>query len=218
MSALQSAVHQGLQYRQFAWSRLHCTNNVKVTSVRYHVPYEGHWLQSGPVVVSQHIQRQQQQQSFIQRRHRHQLTLTPASSSSSSAAGAFNPDGYNLNNSVSSSSSRFLAGLSSLFQSHYLPLALITALLLGVICPGPGVAAAQLKIPAITTFGIFVVQVRRDTQWQWLTVTGQQHQQELFQSADIALAVYDSVACGRFSLSDAVLFYFRVFNCGVRRQ
>eukprot|EP00878_Enallax_costatus_P028780 GHUV01031122.1.p1 GENE.GHUV01031122.1~~GHUV01031122.1.p1 ORF type:complete len:337 (+),score=111.54 GHUV01031122.1:130-1140(+) len=43
-------------------------------------------------------------------------------------------------------------------SAHYLPVALLTALLLGASFPSLGVAAAGLQIPAITTFGIFVVQ------------------------------------------------------------
>jgi hypothetical protein len=50
--------------------------------------------------------------------------------------------------------------LLGLLQAHYLPLALLAALLLGATCPSLGVAAAGLQIPMFTTFGIFVVQVR----------------------------------------------------------
>jgi hypothetical protein len=49
--------------------------------------------------------------------------------------------------------------LLGFIQAHYLPLALLTALLLGATCPSLGVAAAGLQIPTFTTFGIFVVQV-----------------------------------------------------------
>jgi hypothetical protein len=50
--------------------------------------------------------------------------------------------------------------LLGFIQAHYLPLALLAALLLGATCPSLGVAAAGLQIPMFTTFGIFVVQVR----------------------------------------------------------
>ena len=45
-------------------------------------------------------------------------------------------------------------------QAHFLPLALLSALLLGVSWPSLGMAAADLQIPTITTFGIFIIQVK----------------------------------------------------------
>lgn len=50
-------------------------------------------------------------------------------------------------------------GLSQILQAHFLPLALLSALLLGVSCPQLGLAAANLQIPTLTTFGIFIIQV-----------------------------------------------------------
>jgi hypothetical protein len=44
-------------------------------------------------------------------------------------------------------------------QAHFLPLALLSALLLGVTVPQLGLAAANLQIPTFTTFGIFIIQV-----------------------------------------------------------
>lgn len=44
-------------------------------------------------------------------------------------------------------------------QTHFLPIALCSALLLGVTFPQLGLAAAKLHIPIVTTFGIFVIQV-----------------------------------------------------------
>jgi hypothetical protein len=55
--------------------------------------------------------------------------------------------------------SLFKQRLLGFIQAHYLPLALLAALLLGATCPSLGVAAAGLQIPMFTTFGIFVVQV-----------------------------------------------------------
>jgi hypothetical protein len=52
-----------------------------------------------------------------------------------------------------------LAGLTGILQAHFLPLALLSALLLGVSFPQLGMAAANLQIPTLTTFGIFIVQV-----------------------------------------------------------
>jgi hypothetical protein len=52
-----------------------------------------------------------------------------------------------------------MAGLTGVLQAHFLPLALLSALLLGVSFPQLGMAAANLQIPAFTTFGIFIIQV-----------------------------------------------------------
>lgn len=45
-------------------------------------------------------------------------------------------------------------------EAQYLPIALLSALALGALHPTPGLAAANMQIPAIATFGIFLVQVR----------------------------------------------------------
>lgn len=55
--------------------------------------------------------------------------------------------------------SQLLHGITRLLQAHFLPLALLSALLLGVTWPQLGLAAAQLQIPMLTTFGIFIIQV-----------------------------------------------------------
>lgn len=44
-------------------------------------------------------------------------------------------------------------------QAHFLPLALLSALLLGVSFPQLGLAASDLQIPTLTTTGIFIIQV-----------------------------------------------------------
>lgn len=44
-------------------------------------------------------------------------------------------------------------------QAHFLPLALLSALLLGVSFPQLGLAASNLQIPTLTTTGIFIIQV-----------------------------------------------------------
>lgn len=56
---------------------------------------------------------------------------------------------------------RLAHSLSQLVQAHFLPLALLSALVLGASCPQLGLAAANLQIPTLTTFGIFIIQVRR---------------------------------------------------------
>jgi hypothetical protein len=57
-------------------------------------------------------------------------------------------------------------------QAHFLPLALLSALLLGVSFPQLGLAAADLQIPTLTTTGIFIIQVRggRGCCWRWVVV------------------------------------------------
>jgi hypothetical protein len=45
-------------------------------------------------------------------------------------------------------------------EKQYLPIALLSALALGAANPAPGLAAAKMHIPALATFGIFIVQVR----------------------------------------------------------
>jgi hypothetical protein len=44
-------------------------------------------------------------------------------------------------------------------EKQYLPIALLSALALGAANPAPGLAAAKMHIPALATFGIFIVQV-----------------------------------------------------------
>jgi hypothetical protein len=65
--------------------------------------------------------------------------------------------------------------LLGFIQAHYLPLALLTALLLGATCPSLGVAAAGLQIPTFTTFGIFVVQVGMSRQLLAASSAGRTH-------------------------------------------
>lgn len=77
---------------------------------------------------------------------RHSLAVVAAAAA---AGGAGSPDGR----------LPIKQQLLGFIQAHYLPLALLTALLLGATFPGLGVAAAGLQIPTFTTFGIFVVQV-----------------------------------------------------------
>lgn len=67
--------------------------------------------------------------------------------------------GAAASSSGSGSSTSWTHPVLEFVRSHYLPLALISALLLGATFPSLGVAAAGLQIPALTTFGIFVVQV-----------------------------------------------------------
>lgn len=76
---------------------------------------------------------------------RHSLAVVAAAAA---AGGAGSPDGR----------LPIKQQLLGFIQAHYLPLALLTALLLGATFPGLGVAAAGLQIPTFTTFGIFVVQ------------------------------------------------------------
>jgi hypothetical protein len=46
-------------------------------------------------------------------------------------------------------------------EKQYLPIALLSALALGAANPAPGLAAAKMHIPAVATFGIFIVQVSK---------------------------------------------------------
>eukprot|EP00882_Tetradesmus_deserticola_P007536 GHRQ01007936.1.p1 GENE.GHRQ01007936.1~~GHRQ01007936.1.p1 ORF type:complete len:397 (+),score=77.04 GHRQ01007936.1:714-1904(+) len=75
----------------------------------------------------------------------HRLLVATASAAAGSAGSQGGPSALKLQ-------------LLALLQAHYLPLLLVTALLLGAVWPSLGVAAAKLQIPALTTFGIFVVQ------------------------------------------------------------
>jgi hypothetical protein len=52
-----------------------------------------------------------------------------------------------------------LTAVQGIISAHYLPIALLCALLLGAAWPAAGVAASALHIPAIVTFCIFVLQV-----------------------------------------------------------
>jgi len=74
------------------------------------------------------------------------------------AAGADAAGGLPAQNGPSLAA-QLIQGLSQLLQAHFLPLALLSALLLGVTWPQLGLAAANLQIPLITTFGIFIIQV-----------------------------------------------------------
>jgi hypothetical protein len=53
----------------------------------------------------------------------------------------------------------------SFVDKQYLPIALLSALAVGAANPAPGLAAAKMHIPALATFGIFIVQVGHR---QWL--------------------------------------------------
>lgn len=48
--------------------------------------------------------------------------------------------------------------LRDFVTAQYLPIALICALSLGAVNPSLGLAASKMHIPALATFGIFVVQ------------------------------------------------------------
>lgn len=50
------------------------------------------------------------------------------------------------------------ASVRQFVQAQFLPLALSSALLLGCAAPKLGVAAANLNVPLVSTFGIFIVQ------------------------------------------------------------
>jgi len=50
--------------------------------------------------------------------------------------------------------------IRQIVSSQYLPIALVCALALGAVNPSLGLAASRMHIPALATFGIFVVQVR----------------------------------------------------------
>lgn len=50
--------------------------------------------------------------------------------------------------------------IREIVSSQYLPIALVCALTLGAVNPSLGLAASKMHIPALATFGIFVVQVR----------------------------------------------------------
>lgn len=50
--------------------------------------------------------------------------------------------------------------LREFVAAQYLPIALVCALTLGAVNPALGLAASKMHIPALATFGIFMVQVR----------------------------------------------------------
>jgi hypothetical protein len=50
--------------------------------------------------------------------------------------------------------------LREFVSAQYLPIALVSALTLGAVNPSLGLAASKMHIPALATFGIFMVQVR----------------------------------------------------------
>lgn len=52
-----------------------------------------------------------------------------------------------------------LRPLAKFFEAQYLPVALVSALVLGATNPSLGLAAAGMQVPAVATFGIFLVQV-----------------------------------------------------------
>lgn len=59
----------------------------------------------------------------------------------------------------SSSHAHLLQQIQQFISAQYLPIALLCALTLGAVNPSLGLAASKMHIPALATFGIFVVQV-----------------------------------------------------------
>jgi hypothetical protein len=52
----------------------------------------------------------------------------------------------------------WIQATAKFMESQYLPIALVSALLLGASYPAVGLEAAKLQVPAVATFGIFIVQ------------------------------------------------------------
>lgn len=76
-------------------------------------------------------------------------------------AGRFADDDHNgsfWGSSSTHSAAAHVQQLREFVSAQYLPLALLSALTLGAVQPSWGLAASKMHIPALATFGIFLVQ------------------------------------------------------------
>lgn len=99
--------------------------------------------------------------SIVPAPHQHSSSPGPrlvASAASAAAAGDF-ADGHS--SPLWGLETQSLAQkLREFVSAQYLPIALVSALTLGAVNPSLGLAASKMHIPALATFGIFMVQVR----------------------------------------------------------
>lgn len=81
-----------------------------------------------------------------------------AIAASAAAGSGFNDGAYSLHK-PDCGMAELWAAVKAFIEAQYLPIALLSALALGASYPSLGLAAAKMHIPAVATFGIFLVQV-----------------------------------------------------------